>query len=384
AQTIAQDTYNQYIMDLTAVTLSITESPDVADRSLWQQDYERVTSRQTRVQDVCDSLMPALIRMSYACAKLMACSQEPRDQIASASTTATLYFVPVGSTMRQSCHQQITYYISSYLNLKGPRIRMQVSPSTIKAIRLELGCNWERTGSSADDLIQLTMKTMFELRNDLFSRWLSSLNPMRAFAVICIEKQEDYNEGQFYAYFDVTNLDQQTIHDQVEQLKRMSSVDRGNPATETYVSTIFYVALSTPSQSAESQMCDLRFVAEEDGPVGTDYVGYITEVSSLTISAQEGEGVKLPWQQYYETRTSTQDSQAVDPCDMVVPLVQALRLSCTGWLVGCGPQGLSGNRINLFFSFENPTVRSACFHTVREQVVRAVENGFGEGKLTVV
>ncbi|TGZ67806.1 hypothetical protein CRM22_004591 [Opisthorchis felineus] len=373
-----------YIMDLTAVKLSLTEPADAAGRSLWQQDYERVTSRQTRVQDVCDSLMPALIRLSYDCARLMACSQEPRDQIAGTSTTATLYFTPIGPAMRSSCHQQITYYISSYLRITGPRIRMEVSPSIIKAIRFELGCDWERAGGSTEEVIQTTMKTMFELRNDLFSRWFGSSNLMKAFAISCFEKQEDYNEGQFHAYFDVTNLDQENIYAHVEQLKRISSVNRSKPATETYVSNVFYIGLSLPGQSAESQVCDFRFVEEEDRPVGTNYVGHIMEVSTLTISAQEREGVKLPWQQYYESQTSMQDSLPVDPCDVVLPLIRPLQLSCTAWLVGCGPQGFYGNRINLFFRFENPVVRSACFHNVKELVVRAIENRFGEGKLTVV
>ncbi|KER21301.1 hypothetical protein T265_15124, partial [Opisthorchis viverrini] len=104
----------------------------------------------------------------------------------------------------------------------------------------------------------------------------------------------------------------------------------------------------------------------------------------LTISAQERDGVKLPWQQYYESQTGAQDTLPVDPCDVVLPLIRTVQISCNGWLVGCGPQGFSGNKINLFFRFENPTVRKACFHVVKDQVDRTIKSRFGEGTLSVV
>ncbi|GAA55544.1 hypothetical protein CLF_108278 [Clonorchis sinensis] len=174
---------------ITPLVSSVSSSP-------WDRLYNKLSGVSTKLYDVCDLLMPTLRSVKFECsAALVACSQEPRNQPADQGITVTLYYRLPPAESRDTCMQGVVTQVDNTLSGTGDVKYLTVSGYVLRT-------EWE-TSRQTDDTPVPTAKVIFDLRKDLFERWLTTSGDIKPLAINCLWTMASISKVMWMSmYFD--------------------------------------------------------------------------------------------------------------------------------------------------------------------------------------
>ncbi|TGZ67808.1 hypothetical protein CRM22_004592, partial [Opisthorchis felineus] len=292
------DDLENFIQKLSAI--KITPLISAVSSSPWDRLYKKLSNVSTKPYDVCDLLMPTLRTVKLECsAALVACSQEPRNKPADQGTTVTLYYRLPPAELKDTCIQGVVRQVDDSLSDTEDVEYLSVSsvPEDIRAIRYVLRTEWETSKQTGDTPVP-TAKVIFDLRKDLFERWLTTSGDIKPLAINCLWTMASISKVMWMSmYFDFEKFAE--IEDVEAWIEDVLDQRGDSIASEDYVDNVMDHVLIRPGDQ-ENKFCE--FVPEPTND-GTS-VATSTPVPTSPIETLDGEiGIELP-----ETNEGTQVS----------------------------------------------------------------------------
>ncbi|KAG5443423.1 hypothetical protein CSKR_108853 [Clonorchis sinensis] len=284
------DDLENFIQTLSAI--KITPLVSSVSSSPWDRLYNKLSGVSTKLYDVCDLLMPTLRSVKFECsAALVACSQEPRNQPADQGITVTLYYRLPPAESRDTCMQGVVTQVDNTLSGTGDVKYLTVSalPGHIRAIRYVLRTEWE-TSRQTDDTPVPTAKVIFDLRKDLFERWLTTSGDIKPLAINCLWTMASISKVMWMSmYFDFEKFAE--INDVETWIENVLDQRGDSITSDDYVDSVIDHVLVRPGDQ-EDKVC--KFVPEPNLVVTTVATRTSVPTSPVQTLVDDKEKKELP------------------------------------------------------------------------------------------